>query len=276
MMQQATTDPGFFYDANLAAPRLFEFSGGTAALFSQRCPDKDTANEDSVALVPTGPTSGVIAVADGCGGMALGEVASRAAIEALRWELAESDATGPMMRAAILDGLERANREVCEVGWGSATTIAIVEVDGTMLRTYHVGDSAILLMGSRGRVKLHTTSHSPVGYAVQAGVLDARAAIHHQDRHLVSNVLGTRDFHIEVGTRRKLSALDTVVVGSDGLFDNLHIDEIVDISRKGPLLLAAERLAELATERMQQFDADQPCKPDDLTFVLFRPRRAAR
>ena len=46
--------------------------------------------------------------------------------------------------------------------------------------------------------------------------------------------------------------------------------EIVETIRKGPLRCAADRLMGLATERMNQAQAMLPCKPDDLTFMLFR------
>jgi serine/threonine protein phosphatase PrpC len=141
-----------------------------------------------------------------------------------------------------------------------------------MIRPYHVGDSAILLVGSRGRIKMQTVSHSPVGYAIQAGILDEDEAISHADRHLVSNVIGTPESHTEVGARRLMNQRDTVVMGSDGLFDNLYLAEIADIVRKGPLLDAAHRLAEIATRRMANVDDHQPSKPDDLTFALFRSK----
>jgi serine/threonine protein phosphatase PrpC len=213
----------------------------------------------------------VIVVADGCGGMTQGDTASRLAVEAIQEQIQRSGAAGPALRSAILDGMEAANHAVCELSGSAGTTLAVVEIDGSMMRTYHVGDSTILVTGNRGRVKLLTTDHSPVGYAVQAGVLDAHDAIYHEDRHLISNVIGCPDAHIEIGARRKLSSRDTVVVGSDGLFDNLRVAEIVEIARKGPLADCAKRLAALATQRMIDPDADEPSKPDDLTFVLFRP-----
>jgi hypothetical protein len=53
----------------------------------------------------------------------------------------------------------------------------------------------------------------------------------------------------------------------------LFIDEIVDSIRIGPLNEAADRLVERVRSRMHGEGAsDQPCKPDDLTVVLFRPR----
>jgi serine/threonine protein phosphatase PrpC len=134
----------------------------------------------------------------------------------------------------------------------------------------------ILVVGQRGRVKLQTTSHSPVGFAVEAGVLDEREAMHHEDRHLVSNVVGSPEMKIEIGPRLRLAMHDTVLLASDGLFDNLHIEEIVDRVRKGPLEVAARRLAQDSWERMTCPRSGQPCKPDDLTFILFRRQSDAK
>jgi PPM family protein phosphatase len=269
-MTDSVTDDLLYFDTTLDRPRLAEFAGGRVAYFSQRCPTKDTANEDALALLPMGPQAGILVVADGCGGMSQGEQAARTAIEALQHQLTSSADEDSRLRVSILDGIEAANREVQDLGGGAATTMAVLEINEHTIRPYHVGDSAILAFGNRGRIKLQTPSHSPVGYAVQAGVLDEREAIHHEDRHLVSNVIGSPDAHIEVGARRHLNVRDTVVIGSDGLFDNLHIDEIIEIARKGPLGHCAEQLAELATRRMTQLVGSAPCKPDDLTFILFR------
>ena len=50
--------------------------------------------------------------------------------------------------------------------------------------------------------------------------------------------------------------------------------QIVDSIRSGPLVAAADRLVERVQARMRGSDkSDQPCKPDDLTVVLFRPHR---
>ena len=106
---------------------------------------------------------------------------------------------------------------------------------------------------------------------MEAGVLDAADAMHHEDRHLVSNVIGAPEMRIEIGPSCKLDPRDTLLLASDGLCDNLHIEEIVERVRKGPLIAAADRLVSDARERMSQPQEGQPSKPDDLTFVAFRP-----
>jgi serine/threonine protein phosphatase PrpC len=259
------------FDVTMEVPEGALVAGGRMAYFSQRCPSKETANEDAFGVLPIGEKSAILAVADGCGGMAQGELAARTAIEALQRQVAKLNGDEAGIRTSILDGIELANREVQKLPGAAATTMAVLEVNDGVVRPYHVGDSTILMVGNRGRIKLLTMSHSPVGYAVEAGVLDAREAILHEDRHLVSNVIGSPDAHIEIGARRRMNSRDTVVIGSDGLFDNLHVHEIVEVVRKGPLFVSAARLAELALERMTQMASDLPCKPDDLTFLIYRP-----
>jgi serine/threonine protein phosphatase PrpC len=116
--------------------------------------------------------------------------------------------------------------------------------------------------------------HSPTGFAVEAGLLDENEAVQHEQRHVLFNVVGSADMRVEVGPAVQLALRDTVLLASDGLFDNLYIDEIVDTIRSGPLPAAADRLVERVRVRMHgEARTNQPCKPDDLTVVLFRPRK---
>ena len=68
----------------------------------------------------------------------------------------------------------------------------------------------------------------------------------------------------------ELRPRDTVLVASDGLTDNVHLDEIVERIRKGSLADGATSLMSLATRRMARESAGFPSKPDDLSLILFR------
>jgi serine/threonine protein phosphatase PrpC len=242
-------------------------------VFSVRCPGKDSVNEDAAALIPFGDSAGVLVVADGMGGTRAGGQASSIAVRSMRAALSAAPRESSTLRGAILDGIEHANREVQALGLGAATTLAAVEVNGDTMRPYHVGDSTILLVGGRGKVKLQTIAHSPVGFAVEAGLMDEDEAMYHEDRHIVSNMLGAKDMRIEVGAVRRLAPRDTLILATDGLSDNLGTEEIADCLRGRSLLEAAGRLAGAARRRMFDPRADEPSKPDDLTFVGFRYSR---
>ena len=260
----------------MSGPELVAVAGGEVAVFSARSPSKQTSNEDAAVIVPVANRGAILAVADGLGGQRSGAEAAELAVKAVAGCVTAADCVAGRLRAAILDGFERANQSVSDLGVGAATTLAAVEIDGSTIRPYHVGDSTILVAGQRGRIELLTVSHSPVGYAVEAGLLDEHEAIHHEDRHLVSNIVGSPEMRIEVGRSLTLKPRDTLLIGTDGLFDNMHVAEVVEAIRKGRLAVIAGALADVCLRRMQEPEPDHPSHPDDLTFLIYRRSREAR
>jgi len=260
---------------SLVDGELHAIGPGLAAVFTAWCTheaEKERLNEDACALLPIDQKSGLLIVADGAGGLPKGEEAAAISIRAVQSSVVKNRRARGDLRGAVLDGIDQANRRVLGLKIGAASTLAIVEISGHTIRPYHVGDSQIMVIGQRGKVKHLTKAHSPVGYAIEAGLLQTDEAMHHEDRHLVSNLVGAADMHIEVGPSIDLTPHDTVIIASDGLFDNAHHDEIVEACRKGPLLGVARKLATLCRERMATTDAEQPSKPDDLTFIVYRER----
>lgn len=254
-----------------------DMGGGRLVAFTSRAPDKETENEDTVAAIPWGPDACVLVVADGAGGLPAGKRASLLSVMALAKSLDVSLGKTLLLRNAILNGIEAANEAVKAQGNGSATTMTIITIEGRLARSYQVGDSEAMIVGQRGKVRLQTLPHSPTGFAVEAGFLNERAALHHAERHLVSNLVGSDDMRIDVGAGVRLKPRDTVLLASDGLTDNLHVGEVIDRMRTGSLDDAAERLTSLAARRMADGDSSMPSKPDDLSILLFRkPYRPAR
>jgi len=274
MNQSHPTGSRLYFGQDMGEPEIVPVAGGTACVFSRRCPGKSSSNEDAAAVVPFNDSTAVLIVADGLGGSALGEKASRLATEAITATIATAidDESGAetILRTAILDGIENANAAVRELGSGGATTLAVVEINGATIRPYHVGDSGILVTGGRGKVKLQTIAHSPVSYGVEAGLIDDSQALHHEDRHIVSNVIGMENMRIDIGPPLKFRPRDTVLLASDGLFDNLYVDEIVEQIRKGPLAGTATALRDALGQRMEGAVGGLPSKPDDTTFIIFR------
>ncbi|MEX2524671.1 MAG: protein phosphatase 2C domain-containing protein [Gammaproteobacteria bacterium] len=256
----------------MASSDVLDVCSGTAVVFSRRSPDKTSFNEDTAAIIRLGNDAALLMVADGVGGLPAGARASYLVIDIIHKAVKTAYNNGEDLRHAILSAVEKANERIISNADGSATTLAIAEIHKNRIRTYHVGDSMIMITGQRGKLKMETISHSPVGYAVEAGVLSQEEAIIHDERHIVSNVVGAQNMHISMGIPTTLAARDTLLVASDGLFDNIHQNEIIEIIRKGNLEDCSNTLAATAGKRME--DGVAPFKPDDLTFMLFRLSKA--
>jgi PPM family protein phosphatase len=253
---------------------LARAAGGAVAAWAGPRPGAGRS-EDALLVLPLGADSAVLAVADGMGGLPGGGAAAARAISALAETVEEGHAAGTPLQTLILDGFRKANESVLSMGNGAATTLAVAELAGGLVRAYNVGDSEVMVFGQRGRLKLRTLSHSPVGFALQAGLVDHEEALHHEDRHLVSNFVGSRDMRIEVGSALRLESMDTVLVCSDGLVDNLRLAEIATIMRCGPLdrrlkALARDTLARMNALQPATAGEFQPSKPDDLSLIAFR------
>jgi serine/threonine protein phosphatase PrpC len=257
----APGEPRVFLASKLEAPYALDLAGFRIMLVSLPCPglSPERINEDGVAVIPAGADACVIGLADGMSGGRGGETAVRLTLEGLCAEVRAAVVAGGELRAGVLNGFERAN-------------LAVAKLAGDTVRVCHVGDSEALLVGQRGKIKLTTVSHTPAGYGKEAGLLSEREAMRHAERHLLLNAIGVAGMRIELGPRVRMAELDTLVLGSDGLFDNWKLEEIAERVRRGPLDRAASALLAATLERMRSTSTERPGKPDDLSFVLVRRR----
>ncbi|HUG74519.1 MAG TPA: protein phosphatase 2C domain-containing protein [Acidimicrobiia bacterium] len=172
-------------------------------------------NEDSVwPGAGTGTTDRrlVAGVADGMGGHAGGEIASRTAIEA---------ATGMggsalvRVQAANLAVIDTAGRQSRLAGMGTTLTLAIIAEDGTA-DIAHVGDSRAYRVHD-GRLEQITTDHSYVAAMVEAGKLTPEEASVHPYRSVLIRAIGLEP-GVDVDTHQViLEPGDRLILCSDGL-----------------------------------------------------------
>jgi serine/threonine protein phosphatase PrpC len=252
-----------------------ELAAGTVSVRTLRCPDRSGPNEDAAVVIEVDGDSLVLAVADGVGGSPAGCEASTEIVETLSRGLA-SMAPETSLREAIIESVEQANTAILHSGTRSASTVVVAEISAGQLRCYHVGDSELFVVGQRGRRKHSLIPHSPTGFAVEAGLLDEAEAIWHDQRHIIFNVVGAPGMRVDISTAIDLAPLDTVLLCSDGVTDNLYVEEILNLIRVGPLAQVADRLMAAVSARMHSRVAAEPCKPDDVTIALYRRRRETR
>lgn len=267
-----------WFEVESGKVEAIDFCGGQVTHYSQRCPTREsTPNEDSACVVQLSDHQGLLAVADGMGGASSGHKASQAAIEGLIWHAKNMmQVDNASFRREILDAIESSNQTILSWGTGAGSTLVVIEFVNHNLRSFHIGDAKAILISNRGRIKFATVGHAPVAMAVELGVLNEREALNHADLNLITNCLGSREMKIEIGPSVAMSARDTLLVASDGLFDNLRTDEIVSTIRTGNLVEKTNKLAELAIKRMSGSSSNRdntatgPSKPDDVTVVCFR------
>lgn len=244
-------------------------ANGEAVAITRAGPLSDGKNEDAAGVVADTRGRALLAVADGFGGAPAGERAARLALSELAGAATGDGAEDSPLRALILDGFESANREILDLGIGAATTLAAVAIENGVARPFHCGDSTILVIGGRGKIKWRTVAHSPAGYAVASGWVAEREAREHDEAQVVSNYLGSPEMRIEVGPELRLAPRDTVLLASDGLTDNLRLEAVTEIVVRASSLTVA--VADLAHRARAHMDTEAG-KPDDFTLVAFRRR----
>jgi serine/threonine protein phosphatase PrpC len=258
----------------MISPESYPFAGGAVCVFTTPSPVPGRRNEDSACVIPVGEERGLVVVADGMGGCPDGEQASKIAVETFELYLKDETGADGDLDEVILAAFREANRRIEKHAEGSGTTVVAAEIGPEFLRTYHCGDSRALVVGERGRIKLRTVDHSPVGHAVEQGILTPEQAMHHHQRHFVSNYMGSQAMKIEVSDPVRIQARDTLVMASDGLFDNLLDREVVEELTQRNIRRVTQRLVDLSRDRMRRGDRiGKASKPDDLTVLVFRPGR---
>ena len=252
---------------NLAEPRKVELKTGQAVVFSRPHGGQSGTNEDALGVVEKRDGGVCLAVADGVGGLPRGLEAANLVISFL------ADTTLNKTQP-LQERIEAANQQLLKELPSAATTVTAAEITDNVAKVCHAGDSTLLVVGQRGRVKLKTQCHSPVGIK-EANGLDEKEALFHPQRHLLNNMMGDPAMWLEKQEGIELAARDTVLLGTDGLWDNLFLSEIVELIRAGELFDSAEKLARTVIARMESPVTGQPSKPDDVSFILYRPNPSA-
>jgi serine/threonine protein phosphatase PrpC len=261
--------------ADHAAPQPVDVKRGELAVFSAGNPLRP-GNQDGALVVELGGAT-VLAVADGMGGAAAGALAAELTLDRLQKTLCAAGeaaaSSWSRLRSVVLDGLEQANADVCRRRGVGGATIVIAVIYGNRMRCIYAGDSQALVVGQRGIIKMLTTRHSPVGYAVEAGVLDLDEALFHPLLHVLSNAVGSPSMYVEVGPELRLLAKDTVLLATDGLFDNLFVDDVAETIRKGKLMSCAATLCARARARMEGKTAANEFSVDGPTSAELGPKK---
>lgn len=243
---------------------------------------KRRGNEDSFCIAPE---LGLFIVADGMGGHAAGEVASRLAVDTIReWMAkypggAEAALVGPpvptVSRQAnfLLGSIRLANRIIYDTAQGrreyagmGTTVVSALAMDDRVALA-HVGDSRIYRI-RRGQIVQLSRDHSLVQQQVDRGILSPEEAQASQYKHLITRALGLKEsVEVDLAEEAVLSG-DVLLLCSDGLSDLLEDEEMLHIV--GEHADDLEKACQALVDRANYRGGD-----DNITALLVQAREDA-
>jgi PPM family protein phosphatase len=241
--------------------------------------------EDAItADFPVGAEAGFVVLADGMGGHAAGDVASKIVLTEVFSELkfhfadvVSFEARAPEILRSVADlandTLRQHTRSHPETD-GMGATLVVPALVENRLWWISVGDSPLFLFRN-GRLTQLNEDHSmapQIDFMVKSGLMDAQVAANHPDRNcLISVLMGTRIPKIDCPTKPfELKQGDIVVCSSDGLqfLTNAQIERVLNKYRKTRSTEIAERLLD---ELVKLDDPDQ----DNISFTVIKVNDAS-
>lgn len=209
---------------------------------------------------------GLLVVADGMGGHAGGEHASRLAVETIQREVRRAkEADGGLFERptgiedsplpdVLRQAVEAASAAIFDAAQtdpelaGMGTTVTAALLDGKHAFVAHVGDSRCYLL-REGKIYQVSEDHSLVNEQIKAGAISAAEARTSRFKNIITRSVGfERTVAVDL-MGIELQAEDRFVVCCDGLSNLVEDGEILAVAEAAPLAEAAERLVALANER---------------------------
>jgi PPM family protein phosphatase len=237
---------------------------------------KRTHNEDNFSIIEE---SGLYIVADGMGGHASGEIASKMAVDAMREFFAatanDPERTWPYkmdrskgyeenrlitgIKLANLRIFESAQRDARQRGMGTTIVSLFAVEDGVYLA--HVGDSRVYRIRD-ARLEQLTEDHSLLNDYIKMKRLTPEEIANFPHKNVIVRALGMKDT-VKVDSRfEQPQENDIVLLCSDGLSGPVSDPDILDIAVSTPDLKAA------ASKLIERANANGG--PDNVTCVLIR------
>ena len=227
-------------------------------------------NEDSYAV---DLDYGLFIVADGMGGHAAGDMASRMAVEIvgdfIKKALSDSEITWPfgldysLPREinAISSGIRLANRHIFHESKDMGTTMVALLIKDDKASICHVGDSRLYKIRD-DMIEQITEDHSLVAGEIKKGTITKEQAKNHSLRHVITRAIGmSADIQCDCKVEAVRSG-DMFLLCSDGLSGMLEDSEILDITTK-------ENRIESCCERLIR-EANEKGGNDNITAILVR------
>jgi len=218
----------------------------------------------------SGRYGSLFAVADGMGGAAAGEMASRLCVRTVYREVQElireiRQPSEGLLEEILIEAVASANSRIYDLARsnhefaGMGTTLTMVLELGGRLLIGQIGDSRAYLL-RQGQIRQLTRDQSLIGQRVSEGEITEEEGRRHPERNILLQAVGVRPA-VELALKSiALQGGDVLLLCSDGLHSQMSAQEIFDVAAEsaGPED-ACESLIVLANHRGG---------PDNITAVL--------
>ena len=186
-------------------------------------------NEDAYGIFPD---LSLYIIADGLGGHAGGEVASKMAVDIIISEIASASPATADMQSIIEWAIQAANSSILLKAekdhklQGMGTTVVVVAIRTDKAIVAHVGDSRAYLIRDNIITQI-TRDHTVVEEYVRIGLLTNKDALYHPSRHMLARAVGTEGVAVADIESVSLQKGDTLLLCTDGLTNMLPDKEIL-------------------------------------------------
>lgn len=207
---------------------------------------RETNEDATITMINEDGTAALLVVADGMGGQAFGQTASKLTVKVFETYFAEEGFGNPAesleeaMRLAHEAVLEAAKRDPAKTGMGT-TVVAAVVTQGSV-HVAHVGDSRALQF--RGdTVRRLTRDHL---FVIDTLGVPENKAKSHRMGNVLSQVVGGEDGIRPTISEFDVQSNDTIVLVSDGVSEKVAEDRMYRILQSLPVRSAARELVDAA------------------------------
>lgn len=213
-------------------------------------------NEDNIHLW-AGDGFVLAIIADGMGGAAAGEEASRIAVETIKAGFKPDDSDETPVTERLQDTIHNANLNIVNKAInspemrGMGTTLTLAFIRGTYATFAHVGDSrAYLVEPDDETITQITIDHSYVQALVMAGHITPEQAETHSMGNVLYRALGqNEDVDVDIYYKR-LHIGDRLILCSDGLTRHIKANELAKLAFSDPNPdVVSQKMIDLANQR---------------------------
>lgn len=201
-------------------------------------------NEDACFILPSDK---VYVVADGVGGGNAGEIASRTAVSQIAGYIDKNPVSPDSDKYEIATYfqtcLENVNHHIYEMAHkhdanhGMATTVVVTYTNRGKAYLSNVGDSRAYLLRN-GQLTQLTEDHTYVYSLVKAGILTLEEAAHDERKNVITRALGAEPSVEPDFFQVDILEGDIILMCTDGLYDELSSDEIIEVLEEGMTMSA--------------------------------------